>query len=218
VTPVHAYWWRLTRPGWLTGAAAVGCAVVVVPQLLGGAGDLPAVVTTGHGVNLVLATAAAAPLRDPAAAVLDAAPYRRARRRLAPVGHVMLVLILTWPAIMAVPAIHVPGMPWRGLAVEAVAMIAIACAAGLRCADRTDPGLAGAAVLAVIVLIDQGTWHGPWLTGSPGPDWAGSREAWALLGAVGMLVMLLGLREPAGYGSGTRSRRSSPRSRSASPR
>jgi len=196
VKPMHAYWWRQTRPGWLTGAAVVGCAVVVVPQLLGEAGDLPTVISTGHGLNLVLATAAAAPLHDPAAAVLDAAPFPRARRRLAPVGHAILVLVVAWPAIMAVPAVRVPGMPWRGLAVEAVAMIAIACAAAVRCADRTDPGLAGAAVLAVIVLIDHGTSHGPWLTGGPGPGWVASREAWALLGAGGTLVALLGLREP----------------------
>jgi hypothetical protein len=194
---MNAYWWRLIRPGWFTGAAAVGCAVVVVPQLLGEVGDLPAAISAGHGVNAILATAAAAPLRDPAAAVLDAAPYPRARRRLAPVGHAVFVLTVTWLALMALQALRVPGMPWGGLAVEAVAMIAIACAAGIRCTGCTDPGLAGAAVLAVIVLIDQGTAHGPWLTGGPGQGWETGREAWPLLGAGGMLVMLLGLREPA---------------------
>ncbi|MCU7725233.1 hypothetical protein ODJ79_16005 [Actinoplanes sp. KI2] len=194
---MNAYWWRLTRPGWLTGAIAAGCAVVVVPPMLGQDGGLPGVVFLGHGVNLVLATAAAAPLRDPAAPVLDAAPKPRVRRRLAPVGCAVLTLTVTWPAIMALLAARVPALPWGGLAVEAAAMIAIACAAGVRCTGRADPGLAATGVLALIVLLDQGTALGPWLTGGPGSGWRTSREAWAVLGAGAVLLTLFGLRDAA---------------------
>jgi len=186
---VNPYWWRLSRPGWLAGAAATGAAIALAGP--------PAGAAAGHAVNIALATAVAAALRDPAAEVLDAAPRRRARRRLAPVGCAVLAAAATWPAATALLAARAPGLPWRGLAVEAAAMVAVACAAGVRCADA-EPGLAGAGVLAVVVLLDQGIPGGSWLTGEPGPRWDRGREAWVLIGLAAAVVVLAGVRDPAG--------------------
>jgi hypothetical protein len=68
------------------------------------------------------------------------------------------------------------------------------------CAGRADPGLVGAGVLVLLVLIDETTGIGPWLTAWPGPHWQAGRTAWAVLAVVAALVLLAGLRDPAGRG------------------
>lgn len=193
-----AYWWRLSRRGWLAGAATGVCAVVVLTRVLNLAGDVAGTVLVGHLINMVVASAVAAPLGDAAAAVLDATAYPRLPRRLAPSGCALLQLATIWLTVAAAQATRVGGVPWGGLAVEAAAMTAVACAAAASGAGRADPGLVGTGVLALIVTIDQSMPAGPWLTADAGPRWEAGRVAWLLLGAAGAVIVLLRLRDPGG--------------------
>jgi hypothetical protein len=192
---MYAYWWRLARPGWLFGAAATALAIAVTALVLGWADDVPGTLYTGHWINLVVAAAAAAPLRDPAAAVLDATPYPRRRRRLAPIGCVLLSAALLWLAFAAIQAARVPGVPWGGLALETAGMCAVACAIGTWCSDRVDPGVAGSAAPALLVLFDGTLPLGPWLTADPGPRWAAGRTGWAMLAVAGITALVVRLRD-----------------------
>ncbi|MEU8616113.1 hypothetical protein AB0C29_49840, partial [Actinoplanes sp. NPDC048791] len=65
------YWMRLARPGWVAGACGAAVALGVISVVLGWADDGPGTVLTARRVMLVLVVAIAAPLRDPAAPVLD---------------------------------------------------------------------------------------------------------------------------------------------------
>jgi hypothetical protein len=198
---VNTYWWRLARRGWIAGAAAGICAIVILTLILGGVDDVAGTVSVGHLIDMVIATAVAAPLRDVAAAVLDATEYPRLLRRLAPSGCALLPLAVLWLTVAAAQATRVAGVPWGGLAVEAAAMATIACAAGACCAGRADPGQVGTGVLALIVLIDETAPLGPWLTAGLGPRWDSGRVAWVLLGAVGAGLVLYQVRDPGGrYG------------------
>jgi hypothetical protein len=197
---MNTYWWRLSRPGWTLGAVAVACGVGLGAFALGWADDVDGTCWTTGRIGIVLASAVAAPLRDLAAPVLDATPYRRRLRRLAPPACAVLTLVVVWLALAAMQATRVPGVPWGGLAVEAVGMAAVASAVGVFCAGRADPGLVGAGVLVLIVLIAETTGIGPWLTAWPGPHWQTGRIAWAVLAVVAALVLLAGLRDPARRG------------------
>jgi hypothetical protein len=113
---MYMYSWRLARPRWLVDAAATALAIAEAALVLGWADDVPGTLYTGHWINLVVAAAAAAPLRDPAAAVLDATPYSRRQRRLAPISCVLHSAALLWLACAAVQATRVPvcpGADWR---------------------------------------------------------------------------------------------------------
>ncbi|MEU4238315.1 hypothetical protein [Actinoplanes sp. NPDC026619] len=187
---MYTYRWRLARPGWLAGAAATALAVAVTALVLGWADDVTGTLFTGHWINLVVAATAAAPLRDPAAAVLDATPYSRRRRRLAPAGCALLAAALWWAAFAAAQARRVPGVPWAGLALETAGMCVVACATGMWCIGHADPGVTGSAVVALLLLFDGALPFGPWLTAEPGPHWAAGRTAWAALAAAGLVAVL----------------------------
>jgi tetrahydromethanopterin S-methyltransferase subunit C len=107
---VNTYWWRLSRRGWLAGAAAGICALVILTRILHRADDVAGTVSVAHVSNMVVATG----------------------------------------------------------------------------------------VLTLIVLIDQTTPLGPWLTADLGPRWDTGRTAWTLLGATGAGLVLLQLRDPGG--------------------
>jgi hypothetical protein len=194
---MNTYWWRLSRPAWIAGTVAVACGVGLGAWALGWADDVDGTCWTFGRISIVIASAVAAPLRDLAAPVLDATPYPRRVRRLAPPACAVLVLVVAWLALAAVQAARVPDVPWGGLAVELAGMASVAMAVGVFGAGRVDPGLIGAGVLALIVLIDETTGVGPWLTATPGPHWQAGRTAWAILAVAGLLVLLAGLRDPA---------------------
>jgi hypothetical protein len=194
---MNTYRWRLSRPAWIAGAAAVACALYAGVWALGWTADVDGTCWAFGRISIVLAAAAAAPLRDRAAPVLDATPYDRRLRRLAPPACAVLALGLVWVALAAVQALRVPGVPWGGLAIQAVAMAAVACGAGAPFARRADPGLVGAAALTLVVLIDETTGIGPWLTAWPGPRWDAGRAAWAALAVLAAAVLVAGLRDPA---------------------
>jgi hypothetical protein len=80
---------------------------------------------------------------------------------------------------------------------DAVAMAAVAGALGAAAAARVDPGLVGGGVLALIVVADETSGIGPWLTAWPGPHWTAGRTAWAVLAVIAAGVTLAALRDPA---------------------
>jgi hypothetical protein len=191
------YRWRLSRPAWIAGAAATAVALYAATWALGWIGDVNGTCWAFGRISIVVAAGVAAPLRDRAASVLDVTPYARRKRRLIPPLGAALVLGGTWLALAVVQATRVRGVPWGGLALEAVAMVAVAGAVGALVADRVDPGLAGAGTLTLIVLIDETTGIGPWLTAWPGPHWTAGRTAWAVFAVVATAVTLAALRDPA---------------------
>jgi hypothetical protein len=199
---MNEYRRRLSRPEWTVGAAAVAAAIYLTAFALGWADDVDGTCWTMGRVSIVLAAAVAASLRDPAAPVLDATPYPRRRRRLGPPGYAALMCGAVWAALAVVQAIRVPGVPWPGLAGEAAAMAALACAIGALVAGRVDPGLVAAGTLTLIVLIDETVPVGPWLTAPPGPHWTAGRTAWAVVAVVAAVVTLAALRDPARRDSG----------------
>jgi hypothetical protein len=194
---MKTYWWRLSRPAWLAGAAAVAVALYAAAWALGWSDDVDGTCWTFGRLSIVVASGVAAPLRDRAAPVLDATPYARRLRRLTPPAGALLTLGGVWFALAVIQAVRVPGVPWGGLVVEAVAMAAVAGAAGALVAGRADPGLVGAAVLTLIVLADETTGIGPWLTAWPGPHWTAGRTAWAVLAVLAAAVTVAALRDPA---------------------
>ncbi|MGK5685461.1 hypothetical protein [Actinoplanes sp. URMC 104] len=191
------YGWRLARPAWPAGASATVLAVAALAAVLDWADDVPGTLAVGRRTGLVVAAVAAAALRDPAAGVLDATPYPRRVRRLLPSACALLALAPAALVPALVQAGRVPGVPWSGLALEVAAMAALACAAGVWCTGRVDPGLVGWVAPMLLLLVDETTPMGPWLTAAPGPRWAEGRVGWAVAGAAGVVVLLAGLRDPA---------------------
>src|SRR3954451_15160326 len=124
-----AYWMRLARPGWVVGASAAALGLGVASAAVGWAADVPGTVLTARRVMLVLVVALAAPLRDVAAEVLDGTPYSRPGRRLAPSAVAAAALLVVALALAGSQAERVAGVPWPGLATEAMGMVATAVAA-----------------------------------------------------------------------------------------
>jgi hypothetical protein len=182
------YRWRLARPGWLAGGAILIAAIALTAVALGWSEDVAGTVFTAHRMTIVLATVAAAAFKDRAAAVLDATAYHRKRRRLAPPG---LALVTVGPVVIAwglVQAVRLDGVPWPTLALESAGMCAIAGAAGAWTPVRADPGLIGAAVPTLLVLVAETT---------PLARYLDDASTWAVLTPVGAVLLLVGLRDPA---------------------
>jgi hypothetical protein len=192
------YWIRLARPGWVAGTSGAAAGLGAASAALGWADDVPGTVLTARRVMLVLVVALAAPLRDPAAAVLDGTPYSRPARRLAPAGVVAAALLVVALTLAVVQAGRVTGAFWPGLAAEAVGMAAVAVAAAAWCPARIDPVFAAIAAVVLVVTLDQASPSGPWLTADPGHRWEAGRWAWLAITALGAAVIAAGLRDPAG--------------------
>ena len=201
------YRMRLARPGWVAGTAGAAVGLGTASAALGWADDQPGTVLTARRVLLVLVGALAAPLRDPAAAVLDGTPYRRWIRRLAPPGVAATALCAVALALAAAQDGRVAGAPWAGLAVEAMGMAAVAVAAAAACPARIDPVLPALAAVALLVTLDQASPVGPWLTAGPGPRWDAGRWGWLAVTGLGAAAIAAALRDPAGRGPSARIRR-----------
>jgi hypothetical protein len=194
------YWMRLARPGWVAGASGAAVGLGVASAALGWADDVSETVLTARRVMLVLVVALAAPLRDLAAAVLDGTPYSRPGRRLAPSAVAAAALLVVALTLAVIQAGRVAGAPWPGLAAEAVGMAAVAVAAAAWCPARVDPVFAAITAVVLIVVLDQASPSGPWLTADPGPRWEAGRWAWLAVTALGVVAAAGGLRDPAGRG------------------
>jgi len=188
------YWMRLARPGWLIGASGAAVGLAVASTALGWADDVPGTVLTARRVMLVLVAALAAPLRDLAATVLDGTPYSRPGRRLAPSAVAAAGLLVVALALAVIQAGRVAGVPWPGLAAEAMGMAAVA------------------AITAVVLLVtlDQAAPFGPWLTADPGHRWDAGRWAWLAVTGLGATAIAGGLRDPAGRGLSSPSSKATP--------
>jgi hypothetical protein len=161
-------------------------------------------VRTARRVMLVLVVALAAPLRDRAAAVLDGTPYSRPARRLAPTAVAAAALLVPAVALAVIQTGRVAGTSWPGLAAEAIGMAAVAVAAAAWCPARVDPVFAAITAVVLLVLLDQMSPFGPWLTADPGHRWDAGRWAWLAVTVLGAVAAAGGLRDPAGRGPGRR--------------
>lgn len=188
----------LARPEWVAGTALAATGLAVLLALTGGADDVRGGIVCLRFVVAVLAGGAAAALLDSAAAVLDATPYPRLRRRLAPPLLAFFALATVGLAICITQAARVPGIPWPALALQSMGLLAAGGAAGACLHRRLDPGLVAPFAGVALLVADARMPWGPALTAPPGPDWARSQIAWGLL-AVGLLVITaIALRDPAG--------------------
>jgi hypothetical protein len=169
----------------------------VASAALGWADDVPGTVLTARRVMPVLVVALAAPLRDLAAAVLDGTPYSRPGRRLAPSAVAAAALLAVALVLAVIQAGRVAGVPWPGLAAEAVGMAAVALAAAAWCPARIDPVFAAITAVVLLVVLDQASPFGPWLTADPGDRWDAGRWAWLAVTALGAAAAAGGLRDPA---------------------
>lgn len=198
------YWMRLARPGWVVGASGAAVGLGVASAALGWADDVPGTVLTARRMLLVLVVALAAPLRDLAAAVFDGTPYSRPGRRLAPSAVAAAALLVVALVVAVIQAGRVAGVPWPGLAAEAVGLAAVAVAAAAWCPARLDPVFAAITAVVLLVLLDQVSPFGPWLTADPGHRWDAGRWAWLAVTALGAAAAAGGLRDPAARGPGRR--------------
>ena len=194
------YWLRLARPGWVAGAAGTAIGLGVAYVALGWADDVPGTVVAARWVMLVLVAALAAPLRDPAAAVLDGTPYSRPGRRLAPAAMAATVLIVVALLLAVVQHGRVAGVPWPGLAIESAGLAAVALAAAAWCPPWVDPVFAAIAAMVLLVVVDQASPSGPWLTAVPGPQWEAGRWIWLGVTILSGPAIVGGLRDPAARG------------------
>jgi hypothetical protein len=194
------YWMQLARPGWVAGASGTAVGLAVASAALGWADDVPGTVLTARRVLLVLVVALAAPLRDLAAAVLDGTPYSRPGRRMAPSAVAAAALLVVALVLAVIQAGRVAGVPWPGLAAEAVGMAAVATAAAAWCPARIDPVFAAITAVVLLVVLDQASPFGPWLTADPGSRWDAGRWAWLAVAGLGAIAVAGGLRDPAGRG------------------
>jgi hypothetical protein len=201
---MNRYWMRLARPGWLAGASSTAVGLGVASAALGWADDVPGTVLTARRVMLVLVVALAAPLRDRAAAVLDGTPYSRPGRRLAPTGVAAAALLVPAVGLAAIQAGRVAGASWLGLAAEAIGLAAVAVAAAAWCPARLDPVYPAITAVVLLVLLDQVSPFGPWLTADPGERWDAGRWAWLAVTALGAAAAAGGLRDPAARRPGRR--------------
>jgi hypothetical protein len=201
---MNRYWMRLARPGWLAGASSTAVGLEVASAALGLTDDVPGTVLTARRVMLVLVVALAAPLRDLAAAVFDGTPYSRAGRRLAPSAVAAVALLVVALVLAVIQAGRVAGVPWLGLGTEAVGMAAVAVAAAAWCPARVDPVFAAITAVVLLVVLDQASPSGPWLTADPGSRWQTGRWAWLAVTALGAAAVAGGLRDPAARGLGRR--------------
>jgi hypothetical protein len=194
------YWMRLARPGWVIGASGAAVGLGVASAALAWADDVPGTVLTARRVMLVLVAALAAPLRDLAATVLDGTPYSRPGRRLAPSAVAAAALLVVALALAVIQAERVAGVPWPGLAAEAIGMAAVAVAAAAWCPARVDPVFAAITAVVLLVMLDQASPFGQWLTADPGNRWDAGRWAWLAVTGLGATAVAGGLRDPAGRG------------------
>jgi len=194
------YWVRLARPGWLIGASGAAVGLVAASTALGWADDVPGTVLTARRVLLVLVAALAAPLRDLGATVLDGTPYSRPGRRLAPAAVAAAGLLVVALALAVIQAGRVAGVPWPGLAAEAMGLAAVAVAAAVWCPARVDPVFAAITAVVLLVTLDQASPFGPWLTADPGHRWDAGRWAWLAITGLGATAIAGGLRDSAGRG------------------
>jgi len=195
-----AYWLRLARPGWVAGAAGTAAGLGLAYVVLGRADDVPGTVVAARWVMLVLVAAVAAPLRDLAAAVLDGTPYSRPGRRLAPPAIAAFALLVVAVLLAVIQHGRVAGVPWPGLALEPAGLAAVALAAAAWCPPRVDPVFAAIAAVLLLVVVDQASPFGPWLTAVPGPRWEAGRWVWATVTVLGGAAVAGGLRDPARRG------------------
>jgi len=194
------YWLRLARPGWVIGASGAAVGLAVASAALGRADDVPGTVLTARYVLLVLVVALAAPLRDRAAAVLDGTPYSRPGRRLAPTGVAAAAVLVPAVVLAVIQSGRVADAAWPGLAAEAVGLAAVAVAAAAWCPARWDPVFPAISAVVLLVLLDQMSPVGPWLTAGPGNRWDAGRWAWVAVTALGAATAAGGLRDPAARG------------------
>ena len=195
-----AYRLRLARPGWVAGASGTAIGLWAAYVALGRADDVPGTVTAARLVMLVLVAAVAAPLRDLGAAVFDGTPYPRAGRRLAPPATAAAAVVLVAALLTVVQHGRVAGVPWPGLAVEPAGLAAVALAAAAWCPRRVDPVFAAITAMVLLVVMDQASPFGPWLTAVPGPRWEASRWIWLGVSVLGGAAVAGGLRDPARRG------------------
>jgi hypothetical protein len=195
-----AYWLRQARPGWVAGTSGTGVGLGVAYVVLGRADDVPGTVTAARSVMLVLVAALAAPLRDLGAAVFDGTPYSRPGRRLAPAAMAATAVLVVTVLLTVVQHGRVAGVPWPGLAVEPAGLAAVALAAGAWCPPRVDPVFAAIAAVVLLVVVDQASPFGPWLTAVPGARWEAGRWIWVAVTVLGGAAVAGGLRDPARRG------------------
>jgi hypothetical protein len=202
-----AYWLRLARPGWVVGASGTAVGLGVACVALGRADDVQGTVVAARWVTLVLVAALAAPLRDLAAAVFDGTPYSRPGRRLAPTAVAAIALLVVALLLAVIQHGRVAGVPWAGLAMESAGFAAVALAAAAWCPARIDPVFAAIAAVVLLVVVDQASPSGPWLTAVPGPRWEAGRWIWVAMTVLSGAAIVGGLRDPAGRGPGRHPRR-----------
>jgi hypothetical protein len=195
-----SYWLRLARPGWIIGTAIAAVALAMLQARVGLADDIPGSITTARLVAAVLSIGVAAAFLDTTAAVLDATPYPRSRRRLTPPALTLAALLAVGAALAAAHAARVPGVPWPALTFESIGLVTLAAATGATCRGSVDPGLiAPIAGIGLITLDARAPWE-PVLTAPPGPDWARAHLAWAALIIIGLAIGATRLRDPARKG------------------
>jgi hypothetical protein len=181
----------------VAGASGAAAVLAVASAALGWAGDVPGTLLTARRVVLVLVVAAAAPLRDVAVAVLDGTPYSRPGRRLAPAAVAAAALLVVAATLAVIQDRRVAGVPWPGLVIEAVGLAAVALAAAAWCPAQVDPVFAAITAAVLVVVLDQASPFGPWLTAEVGPRWEVSRWTWLAVTVLGAAVVAAGLRDPA---------------------
>lgn len=196
---VRASFLLLRQPTVLVPAAAS----LLLPGLMIGVLDTPAVLTILRWTGVLLACVLIAAVDDPSGEVLAASPYPRAVRVAARVGPAVAFAVAVWALAAGLVEWRQPAFPVLPVAVEAlgVATVGVALAAGLRAwRDLHRPSQVAAMLLLAVFATAEAMprWYDLMVVQTWGPPWQAAHLRWAAVTLLGLSVLVAALRDPLG--------------------
>ena len=183
---------------WQPSAGAVVLAAALVAWKAGDLQDPGTALMTLRGVAVLLVLGAAFLLDDAAADTLACSPTSLAWRRSSYLLGIATLTGVPWALALGTAQSLGADLPVAALTLEfgALLALALAAAAGLaRWADAREPGVLAVPLIVGLVLALFRLPERWALVVGPGPGWAAAHQRWALLLALGLLVVAASLRD-----------------------
>lgn len=185
---------------WQPGVAAWGLVALLLVLKDEAFDDVGSALLLLRAVGIIAVLGAAFVLDDEAAATLEASPSTLAWRRSLRVVTALALVAVPWAAAWWRVVAHGTELPWVGLTVEVVALLALALASAAGVARWTGSDEPGVATTPVVFVVVLGAFQLPQrfaLYGGPGPGWDAAHLRWSVLLAATTLLLLWCGRDPA---------------------